>query len=132
MSIDKVLKEYFVGKYLTLYRFQWVEHSNKKNGDIISVYWKCDSDVGDMNFNYWPSVHSSGLKWRKSQLDSMKIESRRFEIRDVDLNEYEEWYKSTSFAFDLSGFDGGSNRYAKTIFEAYIYDELEINDSLGQ
>ena len=120
MSVDQIINENLVGKWLKLYKIEWIEYpKTKKHDDIWKVQWKINSDIGKFNFNYLPGSHSEGIKWSKAQLESFKIEPIEFQIICASVEDYEEWYKVADIALDLKDFPD------KT-FHASLYDELEL------
>ncbi len=120
MSIDQIINEELVGKWLKLYKIELIEYPKTKyHPDIWKVYWKINSEIGKFNFNYLPDTRSKGIRWTKSQLESMKIEEFEFQITCVIIQDYEDWSKGADASFDLKDFP-------EQTFNVSLYDELEL------
>lgn len=119
--IDEIQKLY-VGKYLTLYKFEWVENRNKK-GDFKEVHWKSNDNLGEYNFKYLPSTRGSGLKWHKLHKETMIVTEHKFLITEISIDVDDDYPHSESLIISLKSFPDKN-------FNTDLYSDLVVNDEI--
>lgn len=123
MIFAEEIKKLYVGKYLTLYRFEWVWNRNNE-GDFKTVCWRTSNIVGEYRFSDSDDDGARyNLKWYKLHLDTMKMESFKFQITDVFIEVFDEYPHTERLAMSLHTFPENHG-----IFYSQLYTNLTISD----